>query len=52
MNEQRLEKLLLILTILAPFHSACKALELFPKETLDQLSQYHSPKITICNFVK
>lgn len=29
-----------------------KVLELFPEETLDQLSQYHSLKIIICNFVK
>lgn len=29
-----------------------QVLELFPEEALDQLSQYHSLKIIICNFVK
>lgn len=33
-----------------PLHR--KVLELFPEEMLDQLSQYPSLKIIICNFVK
>lgn len=40
----------LVNTFPLPLHR--KVLELFPEEMLDQLSQYRSLKIIICNFVK